>query len=310
MSWDSPTTLAPLIKQLTTTPLIKHITDNMLALIAGKLPSDTTKNGYTANNYSTSAPSCTRNSNLFCRSLDLTAISVINDGSVIDSTETVTGNVGSVAGYGHPGMLISPRHIIGANHWHGKGPWIWKDKFGAYKSASLVHGQAIANTDIWIGYLDTAITTVTLLQMLPETWRNYLPDAISTINGKMSLPLLSKTVHSTSGLADQWNINNLKYLFATDLNLSLWYGGNIPTMDQSFSQWYTPISGGDSGGPTFLVINGNPVLIGTYWSQTGGDTYSDHISEIETAINTLAVNNNDDTYYSLSKVDLCKFTTY
>lgn len=301
MTWDSPTALLPLLKQLNTVLLSSHVIDGTTSLVNNKIPSDTTKNGYLANNYSTSVPAATRNNNLFCNTLDLTAISVINDGSLIDSSEVIIGAVDPlVAGFGHPGMLISPRHIIGANHWHGKGPWVFKDKLGVYKSVSLVHGQAVTGTDIWIGYLDTAVTTISPLKILPASWRNYFPVAFT-------VPVLSKTVHSISTSADQWNINQCHSL---DTLGGYWSAYTLAGSDPATSPWFTPISGGDSGGPVLMLINNSLALIGAYYSPTGGPHYGNYISSINAAMNNLAFNNGDDTYYSVGTVDLSKFTYY
>lgn len=278
----------------------KHIVDSMLALISGKTVSSTTHAAFTSNNYLTATPAVVRNPNLYCAALNLTGISVMGAG----------GN-----GYIHPGMLISPRHVIGATHFHGTGPWVWLGTDGQYHSASLAQGYAIANTDIWIGYLNASISNCAILKVLPANYINYLPNADGDL--LLNLPILSKTAHSgtpaaATGAGDWWTINHILMLIQMTGN-KRWFAyqrfdsdiAALPT-----EAWHVPIVGGDSGSPLFILINGELVLIGAHLGAVTGDTYSNYITEIEAAMNSLGAAQGDMTSYSLNKVDLSAFTSY
>jgi hypothetical protein len=285
----------------------KHIVDGMLALVAGKICNNTTTDMFTSNNYNTSAPAAVRNPSMFAAGLDLTAISIMDkrwDG---------------ITTYGHPGMLISPRHILGAAHYQAYGPIVWLDSVGAYHTATPLSYTTIPGTDIIIQYLGAAVTGITPLKVLPSDWQTYLPNLDTEINDTgidffPNLPCLTKIVHAPAGgTRDTMALNHFVRLTIPSPNPPWWAAWLrtdplIAALDTE--RFQGPIGGGDSGGPLFLLINGELVLIGTYLSATSSANVSGYITEIEAAMNSLAAAQGDFTSYSLSKVSLAGFTSY
>lgn len=290
-----------------------HVNATMTAMVSGKTPSDTTKNLFTSNNYSLSAPAAVRNPNVFTGSIDLSAISIIN-GS------------GS-GGYIHPAMLISPRHIIGATHYQPGSTVVFMGADGVMQVANVISrqnhvGSALTlsgYTDIQVAYLDRAITGITPFKTLPGNWRTYLPTGHrevaygSSEYKTIKLAALTKTAHnSNGGNADQISITEVIELNDTDYGLSaviynLPFATVLPTQ-----AWHSPTIGGDSGGPVFILVDGSLVLLMCWWVGGGGTNLADMNVYINAAMNSLATAAGDPAAgtYALSHPDLSGFTSY
>ena len=275
----------------------KHITDAMLTLVSGKTASDTTKSLYSANNYNAVSPAVTRNSTCFTASLDLSCISVMNYHVVTLAQD-----------WQHPGLLISPRHVIGAAHWPVGSPMVFMRPNGTFQSVNIVSQQSdvgVVGSDIQVTYLSAAVTGITPFQVLPSNWATYLPGVSSGVT--LKLPVLTKTAHTASGiLADQISINQLKLVQSNGIAQGIWPG--LPAL--ATDAWYSTIIGGDSGGPSFVLINNNPVLLCAYFSAPGGFPYGNHVAAINSAMNTLATAAGDATAYALTAPTLTSFTAF
>jgi hypothetical protein len=272
----------------------RHITDAIQAMVSGKTPGAATMDNCSANNYNAAAPAVTRNAGLFCAGLDLSAISVIAAG-----------------GFSFPGALISSRHVLGAWHAPQPSPLVWKRQDGTYATANILSRARIDNTDLSVAYLDAAITGITSLKLLPADWKSYLFTAGTPY---MKLPVLSKTTHAQNGAsADQWNINNLIAIKSThdvygECRHSPCWCPYAPVLVTD--AWYSPIIGGDSGGPVLVPVNGDPVLLGGYYTTGSLPMASNYLTEIGAAMNALAVAQGDNTPYAVQTVSLAGFNTY
>ena len=293
-----------------------HITQAILDMVSGVSATDTTKNMFASNNYSLTAPAVVRNSNIFTGALDLSAISVIN------------GTTGG--GYIHPGMLLSTRHIVTATHFQTGDVVVFMRPDGSFVTANVVSrshhvGGALTwdgITDVTICYLDTEVTDITPFKLLPANWSNYLPTAkrgavYGTADYKtVKLPCLAKTAHNASGLSrDQISVNEVIELqdAPTDLGVSVLtqtYTSYFTVLDSS--RFYSPIVGGDSGGPNFFLISGEKVLIMNYHLAGAGTHLGDIAAEINTVMNAQATAASDPAAgtYAVDVVDLSGFTSY
>ena len=72
------------------------------------------------------------------------------------------------------------------------------------------------------------------------------------------------------------------------------------------------IIGGDSGSPSFLVINNQLVLITTWFSSIGGPFYGgSNINSINSSMNTLWTRNGrSGSSYTLTPINLIGFTIF
>lgn len=281
-----------------------HITAAIQAMISGKTPGAATMAACSANNYDTAAPAVTRNAGLFCGGLDLSAISVISGAG----RESMPG-----IGYHFPGALISPRHLLGAWHAPHPSPLVWQRADGSYATANILSRARIDGTDLSVAYLDAAVTGITPLKLLPANWTSYLHTAAAR-SYAIKLPVLSKAVHDMAGaVADRWNLNHVVGFNPAG---SVW--GEIrhmpcwctyqPTLGTE--AWQAPILGGDSGGPVLVPINGEAVLLGTYYSTTTLPMAANWLAEIGAAMVALASAAGDQGAYTPATISLAGFTTY
>lgn len=255
----------------------KHIEDAITALVSGKTPGQTTMNLFTTNNYSPTAPSVTRNPDVFTAILDLSPISVVNGST-----------------YVHPGLLISPRHIIGASHYQTQSPVVFQRADGSLQTVGISSRKsALGGLDIYVGYLDAPVTGITPFKILPSNWGSYLPRAQSNAT-RIKLPVLTKTAHKPDGtMGDQVSIINLTTLGAPGVNGSQYAivnspSGMVPGQPLATDAWYSRIIGGDSGGPVFAPINGEMTLFCAYHMDYGGPHYAGAKTLIDAAMNELA----------------------
>ena len=277
----------------------KHITDAMLALVSGKTASDATKEFYSSNNYDAVSPIVVRNTSCFSASVNLSCISVMNWDSV-----PVRQN------YVHQGLLISPRHIIGATHFPTENPIVFMRPDGTFQTVNVVseQNQVGGSTDIRVAYLSAAVTGITPFQVLPANWATYLPTLTS--GTRVKLPVLTKTAHNAAGAwADQISINQLQSI--TSNSVVLGPQNNVVGLPVlATDAWYSPVTGGDSGSAVFVPINNNPVLLCSHLYTSSGRHYGNYISSINSAMNALATAAGDATVYALTAPTLTGFTAF
>lgn len=287
--------------------LARHVWDAMMALINGKTPTDATLLNYSVINDDWANPVVVRNASNFAASLDLSGMSVMRADN---------GN-----GF-WPAALVSKRHFIAANHVTSGAQfaYCWMAPNGTMVKATPISSRQIPGTDLLIGYLDQDIPAgIKRFKVLPSNYRSYLPSSTD-----YWLPSLSKrmVVGSNQGA---W-VNTPRYDALRILSVkfkdteSAYYGSNghyayVPVIGKSdptlpYAAWEWPLHNGDSCGPSWLVINGEAVLLGHYAEVTGSPHIADYMTQVEAAMNAMASAAGDATSYSLQKADLSAFTAY
>lgn len=285
----------------------KHIVDQMTALVAGKTPSDATRLNYSTRTGDFSSPVIARNGANFAASIDLSGMSVWRS---------------EVNNHGYwPCALVSSRHVIAANHVAGGGlfSYAWLTPGGAIVKASVVAAKVIEGTDLQVGYLDQAMPAgVKRFKVLPANYRSYLPSAAT-----YWIPALSKRQKVGDDMVawidtatyDAMRILPTRLAEVTGSDFVTRHYAEVPRIGQldpadPLRAWQTELHTGDSGGPHFLVINGEAVLLGHYADVAGCPHIADYATQIEAAMNAMAVAAGDATSYSLSRVSLSGFPTY
>jgi hypothetical protein len=280
----------------------KHIADNLLALVAGKTTSDANMALFSSATYSQTAPAGVRNPSCFTASLDLSGISFVNPSGAANANANP---------FAFPYHAISPRHVIAANHIFGysqSGPTVFMRPDGTFQTVNVIDGRAIPGTDIAIGYLDAPLTGVNLFRMLPANWASYLP-VMAGQYMVAKLPTLSKGIFTLGliGTGNQVNINYFQSVANGGLNCPV----ALPaTPAMATDAWYIPVSGGDSSGPAFVIVNGKLVLLTAYFQATNGPDYMNHTADITAAMNSLAAAHSDNAVYAPLYADLSAFTAY
>lgn len=219
-----------------------------------------------------------RNTSCWAYSLDLTCISPWN----------------SYGGAYRAGTLISPRHIALANH------------YGIPSGSTIrfitTDNQIITRTvgsslqpagynDIKIAVLDSDVpSSISFAKVLPANWASYLPGLA------FGVPTIF-TDQEEKALINVWknmpNEDTHKVYFVSPTDA---YEHRLAL--------YEPVVGGDSGNPCFIIVNGELVLLTTWWSVNTGSFYTDFIDAINTVMTTLGGG------YQLTQVDLSSFPTY
>ncbi len=260
--------------------LAKHIDDNIRTLVSGKSPGSTTQLFLTSNNGNISSPNVIRNSSLFTGMLDLTSISIMRTGFTNEQ---------------FPVVLISPRHVISGHVGLGVGNQVvFKDSSNTYQTRTISNTIRIdtGTGEHYISLLDSAINSITPMSFLPSTWRTKLP---SLGNNTWTLQVLNKgfTAGHYIRVLESYGVSG------NQLNLR-------KSTDSTLFSWSSDIIGGDSNGPTFVPINGVPVLLDCMNYSNGGTMYSD----VLTSINSIMASLLPSPLYTATTVDLSGFNTY
>lgn len=251
--------------------LARHCTDQIDGLIASK----SQLNLYT--NYQFYGPNdFARNANCWANGIDLSCASPWN----------------STGGATRAGTLVSPMHVVFCQHagfYPANGATItFVSQSGAVVTktmASSVHVGGAA--DIRVGVLDSDVGGgVTFAKVLPTTWANHLPG----INSLSTIPAMCLNQTERASIAALRSLN---------MNFENAYPAG-------YAAYYGEIVLFDSGNPTFLVVAGQPVLLGVF--RTGGAGGGSFISYYTTEVNAAMTSLGGG--YQLTPVDLSGFTNY
>jgi len=185
--------------------------------------------------------------------------------------------------------LITPRHVIGANHYFGSGSqtlhFVKAD--GTCVVRTITSIATITGTDINIGKLDSDVPAgIGFARVLPAAWAAKLP-TLTTRN----VPAARITQNMQIIVTDLWR-------------LSVMAGCEPATPART--DFYRAAYSGDSGTPSFLVINDQMVLLCCLYSGGGGSGpfVTNYRTEINAALTSLGGG------YQLTDADLSGFTTF
>jgi hypothetical protein len=248
--------------------LAKHCTDQINSMISDKTQLNVFQSPYNSD-------TLVRNASCWANVIDLSCVSPWN----------------SEAGSLYSGTLISPRHVVFCAHadfYPKNGATITFVSSSGYKiTRTIIDSVRLGSADIRVAILNTDVDNgVTFAKVLPTNWAAYLPG----LNYESYIPVMCLNQTERASIAGLRSLN----LGFTNIYAS------------QYSSYYGEIVVGDSGNPTFIIIDGKPVLLGVFF--TGGAGYGSHI-----AYNTSAVNSAMSTLgggYQLTHVDLSSFSSY
>jgi hypothetical protein len=220
-----------------------------------------------------------RNTNCWAQGFDLTCIAAYN------SSE---GNARRA------GTLISPRHVMFANHYFPANGtalrFVANDN--TVVTRVLSNSVQIALTDLRIGVLDSDVPTnlITFAKVLPSSFTNYFPNSLKPISSKY-IPALCLNQNEDALESDISTVTaGISFKAPSDATRSLFYADK---------------ASGDSGQPAFIILNGRLVLL-TVWTYSGGGSgwfVTAYLSQINSAMATLGGG------YSLTTADLSPFSS-
>jgi hypothetical protein len=253
--------------------LAKHCTDQINSMILNKTQLNVFQSPYGPNTF-------VRNTSCWANSIDISCVSPWN----------------SEGGSLYSGTLISPRHVVFCEHasfYPKNGSTItFVSSSGNKITRTILNSIKCVNADIRVAILNEDVDSgINFAKVLPTNWATYLPTNYWLItNYKSYIPVMC--LNQT----ERASISGLVTLSQNFLNI----------FDSKYSSYYGEIIVGDSGNPTFIIINGEPILLGVFSS--GGAGLGAHIANYTTAINSAMSTLGG--VYQLTHVNLSSFTSY
>lgn len=251
--------------------LAHHCTNQIDTLIANK----TALNVFTTTNWSARPATFIRNSDCWANGIDLSCASPWNNEN------------GSL----YAGTLISPRHVVFCDHasfYPKNGKTItFVSPSNQEVTRTIVNSVRAGDPDIRVALLDSDVpNSITFAKVLPSNWATYLIGF--TPQSTVPVMCLNQT--------ERASIASLRSLHSSFLNA-------YPTL---YPSYYGEIILFDSGNPTFLIINGQLVLIGVFTGGGAGNGsfISYHMDAVNAAMTSLGGG------YQLSTINLSQFLTY
>jgi hypothetical protein len=252
----------------------KHASDAVDTRIANK--GEAAKPIYSTQNHS--AAIYVRNPQCWAADLDLTCISPWN----------------STGGNTRAGTLISPRHVLFASHFRpavgATIRFVTADNATVTRTitAIVTHSSQDFYTDIDIGVLDADVpSTISFAKVMPQNWPTYFPSIAASA---ATIPAIVLDQEEKALVAD-WSSNGQWASFVFPTN----------AQRQVFSE---RIIAGDSGNPSFVIINNQLVVLTTWTTPNAGTNLVPH----KNAINTIMANLGGG--YQLTEVDMSAFSAY
>jgi hypothetical protein len=199
----------------------------------------------------------------------------------------------SEGGYQRGGTLVSPKHLILANHFNipNGATVLFVTDNNVVVSRTISNSVQVSGSDIRVGILNNDVGEgVSFYSVLPNNWRDYLATVSQTY-----LPLVS---------IDQDQNIFCRELVSISVGLigeAIVHRNAILGDRQNFTQ---SIVSGDSGQPLFLLINNTPVFFGIHYTSTSASRINKYITEINAAMTTLGGG------YQLTEADLSGFTDF
>lgn len=149
------------------------------------------------------------------------------------------------------GTLVTPQHLISAGHFSPEGYIRFVGRNGEVITRYLEADDSISGTDIRIMKLDAPVPDcITPAKILPSNWQTYIP------SGGLGLPILFGDQEEHAVCA------NLYTAAAEDVKIE-------PPTDALRLAQYEAVITGDSSNPIFLILNGEVILLATFWQFYG-----------------------------------------
>jgi hypothetical protein len=217
------------------------------------------------------------------------------------------------------GTLITKKHILLAKHFqisilpNGGTPIIFVDENNNVIRRNLI-SYAYDDSDLAIGLLDNEVpSNIKIAKVLPTNFTNYIAGSFGIDMGYDLSPLLYAVGMDQEQKANlKLFYNVFKYTtnliasgyaflaYVSDFNVSPAAYATMNPQPTEFSSFNEPTVTGDSGQPSFLIINNELVLLTTWWGPTNGPFVTFKYELINSLINTLSPNQG----YSLTPIDL------
>ncbi|MBL7077790.1 MAG: hypothetical protein ISS31_09990 [Kiritimatiellae bacterium] len=224
-----------------------------------------------------------RNTNCWAADLDLTCASPWN----------------SNAANKKAGTLISPRHLVFANHASYfvpvGGTLRFVDSTNGVVTRTVAGLRRIGSSDLVVGILDSDAPTnrISHASVLPHDFRNYLGDGarLPVIRFDQEEKALVGNVRSLEPVQ-----NSYGQLVFVDIP--------IAGTRTNFSETLIP---GDSGNPCLMMVDETPVLLATWTFANAGPSITEYRSEVNDAMEALSNEQGVTNGYQLTTINLSDY---
>lgn len=173
------------------------------------------------------------------------------------------------------GTLVSPRHVILANHF----PLLIGDTIRFVSQTGLVVDRTIASVhqisgqDISLAQLDTDVPSfIKFAHILPTNFHEFLPPLE---NPPYPFPAYSFLPHIPCIYLDQEEKILIQNFATSGSGVVL-----VPPAETPNSLFYEPVIGGDSGNPIFLINGTNLILLAAFFFSNSGPFITYYMDEI------------------------------
>jgi hypothetical protein len=232
-----------------------------------------------------------RNANLWCADVDLTCASPWNSDFTNSNTSIVNRKFGT---------LITPMHVIGAKHQYYEVGKVLRFIAGdnTIHTREIVGKKDYSSADITIYTLDRDVpAAITPCKVLPADWGDYMANNHLTLPPALSIDQEQKALISSFISARDSYHGTLALAAPADTDQAIFNESKVS---------------GDSGGPSFLIVNGELVLIMTF--QYGGGGQGPIVSKYIAEINQMIIDSDSQTGlstgYTVTEADFSAFPSY
>lgn len=201
-------------------------------------------------------------------------------------TDTTPGVAGGIY---RPVTMVTPRHGIVANHWK---PLVGSNVYWVTRSGTVITNRVIAyknlRSDLTVARLAYAFDTndIAPATLLQSDFNSYTYGSTNRTQDCLGFPILSFTAHEI-GWVSGWRPSSLYYgKDGRNYNEEQYVRSYSAYADGLYDGPYKGNGvavGGDSGSPSFVLIDGKTVLLGCYYTAPGGGPMP-HKGEVDAAI--------------------------
>ena len=239
----------------------------------------------------------TRSRNFWAKKINFSSVSVWNN-----------------RGYGTPrdyrmrgATAVTKRHIVMAKHfWLVNTDKLWfVTPNGEWIERTILRIDSHGSEDISVGLLDSDLpSTITPAKVVPENFETYfVRDSLGAIP-EDDRPIVVGFDHEKKGLL----LEVTKAANASN-NVTYFDGSVVPAPYKNMSE---ELESGDSGNPLFIIIDGEPVLITSFYTTSSSPAYNKYISAINSLIASIDSAEGISTGYTLTEKHMSpiRFKTY
>ena len=187
-------------------------------------------------------------------------------------------------GIEHPATLVTPRHVLAANHYRpdANATLYFLSRSGEIKTNSVTE-WTVPRSDIAVGRLAVPFSTndFAIATLLATNYESFVIGSPNTPSDTCwGIPVISLDIVERARVAG-WKPNSLRYGDVRSDGGTMRVSGrffndstNLPAIPRVTVTDHTRgwAEGGDSGHPTFLCLGGGrpPILLGLWWHNTDG----------------------------------------